>query len=208
LFLGLWRVLFYFMKCSISILLLFLLLSGCDLFSPREPEPPLDTSDPYAWKPPTSPEIVLENLSNSFPAHKPNYFLDVLSHDPAGSAAFIFLPDPGVASSQPGVFTVWGYTEEESFVAKLFQALNSEGLQRLSWELDQLSPIDDHYEISADYRISLSYSANETQLPALLGGQAILTLIQNTDLLYEVSKWQDLKSDTLSCWTDLKTLVQ
>jgi len=196
------------MKPGIFTILILLLFTGCELFRPRESEPPIGVSDPYSWRPPTSPEIVLENLSNAFPAHKLNYFLDVLSHDPESAISFEFLPDQGVASAQPGIFTDWGYTEEESFITKLFQGLHDEGLQRLTWKVDQLSPIDDRYEIIADYQLKLTYSENDSQLPTLLGGQATLTLTQNADLLFEVSKWQDLKSDTLACWSDLKTLVQ
>ncbi len=181
---------------------------GCELFTPRESEPPIGISDPYAWRPPTSPEIVLENLSNAFPAQKLNYHLDVLSHDLGSGVSFLFIPDQGVASSQPGIFDNWGYTEEESFITKLFQTLNGDGLQRLDWQIDRLSPTGDQYEIIADYQLTMSYLEGNALLPNKVSGQATLTLVQNADLLYEISTWQDLKSDTLSCWTDLKTLVQ
>lgn len=181
---------------------------GCELFTPRESDPPIDVLDPYAWMPPTSPEIVLQNLSNAFPAHKQNYHLDVLANNEEAGPRFLFFPDQGVASSQPGVFDSWGYAEEENFAAKLFQSLDEDGLQRLVWTVDQLSPIDDKYEIITDYSITLSYQDNEATLPRQLEGQATLTLVQNTDLLYEVAVWQDLKLDSLPCWSDLKTLVQ
>ena len=197
-----------FMKYLTATLVLFLLLAGCDLFTPREPEPPLNNSDPYAWRPPTSPEIVLENLSSAFPAHKLNYHLDVLSNNPEPDPTFSFFPDQGVASSQPGIFDTWGYIEEENFITKLFQALDDDGLQHLDWQVEQLSPIDDRYEIIANYQLTLSYLESRAPLPVELSGQATLTLVQNTDLLYEISTWQDLKSDTLPCWSDLKTLVQ
>lgn len=192
---------------TIILVLLFLLLS-CELFIPREADPPINTSDPYAWKPPTSPEIVLENLSSAFPAHKLNYHLDVLSHSQETDVTFSFFPDQGVASSQPGVFDAWGYTEEENFITKLFQSLDANGLQYLQWQIEQLSPIDDHFVIIANYWLSLAYQESLAPLPGELSGQATLTLVQNADLLYEISVWQDLKSDTLSCWSDLKTLVQ
>ena len=40
-----------------------------------------------------------------------------------------------------------GYSEEEKFITKLFQLLSEDGFQRLDWHEDQLSPIDDHFEI-------------------------------------------------------------
>lgn len=188
--------------------IIFLLLLGCELFTPRDPEPPINNQDPYAWLPPTSPEIVLENLANAFPANKPNYFLDALSQDQESENAFTFLPDQSVASSQPDVFTDWGYEAEESFITKLFQALESDGLQRLTWDVTELNPIDNHYKVIADYRLTLSFISNDAQLPDILAGQATLTLIQNSELLYEVSLWQDFQSDTLACWSALKAQVQ
>lgn len=196
------------MKRVISTSLLCLLLGACELFTPRDSEPPIGNSDPYAWKPPTAPEIVLENLSSAFPAHKSNYHLDALRFDPDDLSGFAFFPDQGVAVSQPGVFDAWGYDEEENFITKLFQVLNEGDLQRLVWTLVQSSSLEDRHEIIADYELVLAYTETRGDLPDQLGGQATLTLVQNTDLLYEVSVWQDFKSDTLPCWSDLKTLVQ
>ncbi|NQV50824.1 MAG: hypothetical protein HQ507_10015 [Candidatus Marinimicrobia bacterium] len=185
-----------------------MLLVGCELFTPRESEPPIDGTDPYAWLPPTSPEIVLLNLSNAFPANKVNYHLDVLANDLETEVTFMFFPDQSVASAQEGVFDNWGYEKEENFITKLFQSLNAEGLQRLEFEIEQLLPIEDHYEIVTDYQLTLSYQETQTPLPGLFKGQATLTLVQNADLLYEISVWRDYKTiDTLPCWSDLKTRV-
>jgi len=196
------------MKWFTITLLGIFLLSSCELFTPRDSETPIDVLDPYAWVPPTSPEIVLQNLANAFPAHKLNYHLDVLGNSDETGVAFTFFPDQGVASSQPGVFDNWGYAEEDNFITKLFETLSKEGLQHLEWEVKESSPIDDRYEIITDYHLTLDYGETERSLPEQLRGQATLTLIQNIDLLYEISVWQDLKSDTLPCWSDLKTLVQ
>lgn len=201
-------VYFQLMKWFVYTLFITLLLAGCELFTPREPEPPIDVLDPYAWVPPTSPEFVLQNLASALPAHKLNYHLDVLGNSDETGEAFTFFPDQGVASSQPGVFDNWGYVEEENFITKLFESLSVEGLQRLEWDIEQLSPIDDRYEIITNYQMTLSFGDSDTPLPTQLKGQATLTLVQNVDLLYEISVWQDLKSDTLPCWSDLKTLVQ
>ena len=199
---------FQLMKWFVFTLSALLFLAGCELFTPRDSEPPIDVLDPYAWVPPTSPEIVLQNLANAFPAHKLNYHLDVLGNSDETGASFTFFSDQGVASSQPGVFDNWGYVEEENFITKLFETLSQDGLQRLEWERTDFLPIDDHFEIVTDYHLTLAYGESETPLPEQLKGQATLTLVQNVDLLYEISIWQDLKSDSLPCWSDLKTLVQ
>lgn len=196
------------MKRGVIITMFFFMLSACELFTPREPDAPINISDPYAWKPPTSPEIVLENLANAFPAYKINYFLDVLSQNEESGTGFTFVADPGVASSQPGVFDVWAYPEEEKFITQLFQMLSEDGFQRLDWFEDQLNPDGDHFEIVANYQLSLAYSEGGSSLPSLLKGQATLTIIQNADLLYEISSWQDFAADSLASWTELKALVQ
>ena len=192
----------------ISIVLVLLILGSCDLFSPRDAEPPLDTTDPYAWKPPTAPEIVLENLSNAFPAGKRNYYLDVLKQPQDGDPGFQFVPDDGIASSQPGVFVSWGYAEEENFITKLFENLQDGGFQRLTWTVEQISPIGDMYEVIADYHMTLSYKAGNEALPVQLGGQSTITMAQNSELIYEIIAWEDLNADTLACWSEMKALVQ
>jgi len=184
------------------------LLIGCELFTPRESEPPIDATDPYAWLPPTAPEVVLQNLSNAFPANKTNYHLDGLSNNHETEMIFSFRPDERVRNLQPSVFEPWGYPEEENFITKLFQRLNDDGLQRLDWEIDQILPTDDQYVIVADYQLTLSYVESNETLPSQINGQATLTLVQNEDQLYEVLIWQDYKPDSLPCWSDLKTLVQ
>ncbi len=196
------------MKLWISISLVALLLASCELFTPRESEPPINNSDPYAWRPPTTPEIVLENLANAFPAHKLNYHLDVLASELEPEPSFAFFPDQSVASAQPGVFDAWGYVEEENFITKLFQSLDEDDLQHMEWQIEQISPLEDSYEIIAGYQLTLSYLATRAPLPTELKGQATLTLVRNLDLLYEVSVWQDSKTDSLHCWSDLKALVQ
>ena len=208
LILGSRRVLSLSMKRLVIISLLLALISACELFTPRDPEPPLDTLDPYAWIPPTSPEIVLQDLANAFPAHKENYHLDVLAGRSGDVATFRFFPDHSVASAQPGVFDGWGYAEEENFMIKLFEILNPEGIQDLSWSKDQVSTIEDRHEIIADYDLRLSYLENSSKYPSHFSGQIILSLVQNDDLLYQITTWQDVKSDSLPCWSELKTLIQ
>ena len=168
----------------------------------------MDSNDPYAWRPATIPEIVLENLANAFPAHKPNYHLDGLLNDPDAGLQFVFIPEVSVLESAPGIFTDWGYDQEENFITQLFQLLDANDLQKLDWTIQQSSSLEDRFEIIADYDLSLSYTGTRAPLPDQIKGQAILTLIQNTDQLYQVSIWQDFKSDTLSCWSDLKAMVQ
>jgi len=183
-------------------------LTGCELFTPRDSELPIDVLDPYAWIPPTSPEIVLQNLANAFPAHKLNYHMDVLRKADETGVAFAFFPDPDLAISEAIVFENWGYIEEETFITKLFEELDENGLQRLVWERTDFLPIEDRFEITTDYHLTLAYGESETPLPEQFRGQATLTLVQNVDLLYEISAWHDLASDTLPCWSNLKTLVQ
>ena len=193
---------------SYLLILAVLLLVQCELFTPRVPDPPLNSNDPYAWVPPTYPDAVLDNLSSAFPTLKTNYHLDCLAYAPDLSPQFTFIPDQTVASSQPDIFAKWGYLEEESFITSLFSMLAEDGLQRLTWDIQQSSSIEAQYEIIADYDLQLSFNTSKAPLPNQIQGQATLTLRQNDDLLYEILTWQDLKNDSLPSWSDLKTLVQ
>jgi len=91
---------------SWSTLILFcfamLAISGCGLFEPRTPEQP---GGGGTWVPPTTPEIVLDNLATSMKQKViANYGLNF-------TADFVFHPDPSdsiqLTATQPYTYDNW-----------------------------------------------------------------------------------------------------
>ena len=87
------------------ILLLLFTVSGCELFQPRTPQPPINNNSPYQWLQPTTWDIVLTDLELSFKALDRKYFLDVLADTTNSATGFTFIPDANTASSSGVDFT-------------------------------------------------------------------------------------------------------
>jgi hypothetical protein len=193
-----------------SLVLIFsLLVTTCDLFMPRDPEPPGGDVTPYTFKPPTSPEIVLENIAIALPAFQPDHLLNVLVAPNTTDENFVFIPDPATAEASGGLFNSWGYPEEQSFLNSLIQRLAENGLQDILWDEIQVTSIEDQTEVQANYSIQLTYTEQRGALPEQLAGETFLTLIRGDDQLYRVLVWQDedITSDSLPCWSDLKAAL-
>ncbi len=192
----------------IVIILILGTLLGCELFEPRTAEPPGNQVDPYSFQQPTTPEKVLENISNAFPASKQDYYLDVLVEGLADETGFAFDPDPAVAEGHGGLFDNWGYVEEATFITNLFQRMSESGIQNFQWSDLQLETIGDQTQIQAVYAAQLSLIQSRDPLPTHLAGRAYLTLLRGEDQLYRILTWQDLSTDTLPSWSELKASLQ
>ncbi len=186
-----------------------LLLSACELFAPRAAEPPGGEITPYSFKPPTTPELLLEDISIALPAFQADHLLKVLVEDSVAGESFRFLPDPSVAETSAGLFDDWGYLEEQDFLVALIQLLSPNGLQDFSWENTQVTTLSDQTEIQARYAVQLNFGPLRDNPPDALAGQAYLTLVRGEDQLYRVLVWQDedLPNDSMPSWSALKAAL-
>lgn len=197
-------------KTFALILTASILLSGCELFQPRDPQPPSENTSPYQWLQPTTWEIVLTDLELAFKALNQKYFLDVLADTATGEVGFVFIPDPHVAHTSGQDFTNWGYVEESQFLEAIFSRLSSDTLNTLTWfnKIETtLSP--DQMQIQADYQLHLKFkSASREAYPEHLSGQALLLIELQNNNYWQITRWQDydIPTDSLHSWTYLKTL--
>ena len=104
-----------FWSICVVFFLASVLVSGCGLFEPRTPERP---GGGGTWIPPTTPEIVLENLTNSMREKViGNYGLSFTDD-------FLFHPDPSdsieLSATQPYVYDNWNDSVEVKVAQVLF----------------------------------------------------------------------------------------
>jgi hypothetical protein len=99
--------------------LMSVLVCGCGLFEPRTPEPP---GGGGTWVPPTTPEIVLENMINSMDQKVIGNYVQNLTAD-TGSP-FVFHPDPSdsfdLSSTFAGVYDNWTRDTERIVTQTIF----------------------------------------------------------------------------------------
>jgi hypothetical protein len=98
--------------------------AGCDLFATREP-PPIDEGTEGIWEPPTSPQIVVENLERAFEAGSSSDYIRALTED------FVFRPDDAdvvqIDLERPGEgrFDNWDREVERETALAIHQSADS-----------------------------------------------------------------------------------
>lgn len=183
-----------------------ILLQGCSWFATRVPEDP--TSSGLGFKPPTTPDIVISNLQNSFTDNNAeNYvlcFTDTLINK---NLPFQFTPSGEANARYASLFANWNVNNERaaflSMVSRLEQ--NSKLLLTLSnSRFDILLP--DSAVYVSDY--ALSVPTVVTAFEKNYVGSMRLTISQIGNGLWGISRWIDSRNpgiDTsLSTWSILK----
>jgi hypothetical protein len=189
------------MKKLILIAALSVLLAGCakNPFAARESDDPITPAGTFV--PPTSPQIVLENLKLAYSELVIGNLMQTIDSN------FVFRFDyiAGVIAD-----TTWGFTAEVNLTENLFNdILLSEGARVLSVELEPRSGQDDIVLDTAatlirGYMVSISDSlGNDLER---YEGVAEFELIESSFNYWTLLVWDDyhLETDSKS-WADLKS---
>jgi hypothetical protein len=169
-------------------------ISGCDLFSPRTPDPPLEGGGNYVQ--PDTPAQVVENIRNAVAdLNAQNYrrsFAEDLQFEPTADAA----------ADDPSIWTGWGTQEEESYFRALAEAarLTTDNDLRLS-DVDETAG-DMLHTLDATYLLTINHRRPE--LPTTLQGRLVWTIEQGEDGLWRVTAWTDRALGDAAAWSDLK----
>jgi hypothetical protein len=187
------------------ILFIALTLTSCELFMTREPEPP-DTSRPV-FVPPTSPELVIQNLINAFSEKNADNYAICFADETFDGFPFVFQPASDASSSFPGVFTVWDINSERRY----FESVSLSIAEGVSPEL-QISTIFPNYLkpdsaiLVTDYRIRLNHQRQD--IPQNYSGTLQFTFRTKSGGLWCISDWYDTpptQSDTTAgSWSLIK----
>lgn len=168
--------------------------SGCELFSPRTPDPPLEGGGTYLQ--PDTPSQVVENIQNAVAElNAQNYrrsFADDLRFEPTAAAE----------ASDPSIWTGWGDQEEESYFRALVEAarLTADNELRLN-DVDETAG-DMQHTLDATYLLTINHRRDD--LPKTLQGRLVWTIEQGGDGLWRVTRWTDRSLDDAASWSDLK----
>ena len=203
------------MRTRVIFLILFLLLSGCGLFSTRVPEQP-DTSNTFIWTPTTTVDYLLNNFIGTVQLlDASNYervFISTIdSTGGSGSKNFTFVPMPGLDQSSKSVFTGWTAQSEQAWLAKLKSLLPAKSQISLLLSNEAIDQTSNTANISADYTISIPVSGSSTVIPSVVQGsfqmQALLVTTEQGTKEWRIVSWSDFQPKTNngnSTWTNLK----
>jgi hypothetical protein len=198
-------------------LLLFVVASGCDIFSTRTPEDP-NTSNTFIWTPANSPQDVLNNLIGTMrDVDAVNYVkLFVQDGDSAvtgSTAKYRFVPRPDLDPSTLSLFTGWNVESERSYLSRLRSELESQLQKSPHITLTLTNPSfdinGDNATVNAEYALSLPVEQVSGVRSPVTGTmtlelQHVNTVQSSTE--WRIATWSDIPTSSTksSAWTDLK----
>ncbi|MFA6619334.1 MAG: hypothetical protein WCT23_09735 [Candidatus Neomarinimicrobiota bacterium] len=169
------------MKRSIIPAALFAMLLSCSLFDPRDPEDP--SGGGVLWQTPTSPDIVVENITSALNGKSVLYF-DCLDD------AFLFYADTSDIDDYPTMnFTDWTRAVENLTVGQIYSAVPDDSLEAV------FTPVSSSPDPPAPEDSVVIYRQYTILTPGAQYGVAFgiaeLHMVESEDGLWSVRSWHD-----------------
>ena len=172
-----------------------ILMVAC--FNERSPEKPAEGTD---WVSPTEISILMDNLSRNLSTLNLNNYRRCLA-----SEKFSFLADPTLAANNQGLFGTWNWDKENQFFNNLNRAAQpvsqNNSLVFSNIRNNNFGP--DSVEVTADYQLSV-YHQDTAFKTVNFRGLASFQIKRNTQNEWQIVKWQDNKTGTGTCITELR----
>ncbi|NND71600.1 MAG: hypothetical protein HKN43_08475 [Rhodothermales bacterium] len=183
-------------KCITRVLTVLVLISGsgCDIFSTRTPEPPIDTQGRFIQ--PDTPEQVIQNIQNAIQD------LNTQNYRRSLGSNFSFQPT-ATAEARDAIWSGWSQTEEEQYFSTIAASISQSGTQRLELNDQTFTLIDDSRSV-LDATYVLVFPHNRSSFPQTVQGRLSWQIERSSDGLWYILNWIDSEIGSESSWSDLK----
>ncbi len=190
------------MKTYIAFALTLLFFSGCDIFDTRPAERPVTSRSSFEF--PASPDIVVQNLTNSLLEKNSQDYLACLADSNYITKSFSFVPSSGTGSVYPALVSDWSVKSEEQYFKNIVVKLTADQGMTLTLSNEKYYQGVDSTVYTADYTIQLPQSAVFTN--SHFQGSLSFTMMMDSRSEWVITRWIDVKSPTELCWSDMKGL--
>lgn len=183
------------------IFLFFLIISfsGCDLFNTRTPERPDQPRSNY--KSAVTPEILLENFTNSLSEKNVQNYLNCFSDSSFSGKEYQFIPSAGSSSLYPVLLDGWSKKNEEQYFNNLISRISQDLPITLTRNNENSTIFGDSIVYTASYFLVVPHNDD---IPKNYEGELQFNLIRDSRQVWTISLWQDIKSSETSSWSELK----
>ncbi|MBV6477819.1 MAG: hypothetical protein HGGPFJEG_00563 [Ignavibacteria bacterium] len=179
---------------------LLIFIAGCGLFETRSVEPPSQPRSTFTQ--PTSPDIVLANLSFAVAEKNLDNYIRCLVDTNFSERRFRYFPDARSQSNYP-VFLSWSIANERSYYSNLLSFTNESASSNLFLSNTSFNTGLDSAIIDAEYL--LVFDHNKQNVAKITKGN--LRFIMGTDQrgLWSIHGWYDfLNNENDTTWSVLK----
>jgi len=183
---------------------ILLLVSGCDFFSTREPEPPLNRQS--SWLIPLDGQQTLENLQASVYEQHLENFMRSLADTAFSDEPYSFTPDAETGAEYAALFTHWSRQSEEAAMQQVFTLAASTGDVHLVLTPDaEEHPSANLMVWNGRYKLELTHTAES--LPSVYEGHVIWHLTPDSRGHWVIVKWFDVAAKNRVSWSRLKAAL-
>jgi hypothetical protein len=177
-----------------------LMLQGCGLFDTRNPEEPSQSSSDF--RPPTVPEVVIENLRNAIAQKNIENYINCLADPVRTGREYEFVPSPEAGAQYPSVFTSWSFGDERTYFQNLIAKARANGFAQL--HLTPRSSVVTADSVVYNYDYILTFEHTETGFESMARGNLQFSLAPDNTNFWSIHRWSDFKTGDNITWSQFK----
>lgn len=173
------------------------LFNGCGIFDTRDPESPVTIRSTFV--PPTTPELVVENLSFSIQEKNSVNYNKCLT-----DGQYEYVPDSKSLHNYGEIFSNWNKSSERRYIDNLIAATNATATSVLFLDNDEITLItSDSAVYTAEYVVVFQH--NRSNVPKSAKGNISLYLSTDDDNLFSIKRWEDFRqNDNDFTWSEFR----
>ena len=189
------------MNKIISIILIALSFTACDLFTTRNAENPDQTRSNF--QPPVEPAIVIENLKNSLSDKNVQNYISCFVDTIFADQSYNFSAS-SEALTRFDVFLQWGLNEERRYFTSIINKVPTDFPISLTLSDQNYSSLSgDSLIYSATYFLNLPVQSGDP-FPQNYAGSLQFNMLRDSRSEWVIYFWKDTKSESLPSWSELK----
>lgn len=188
------------MKVLKIILLSFLILSGCDIFSTRDAESPTipRSNLPQAFE----RDTLISNFIASYRIKSVFDYLNCFSDSNFTGKRFTFIASSEAASQYPSLTQGWDLNSEEIYFKNIIAATQEDVPITLILSNPNFSQQGDSIIYTASYSLTVPFM--DQQIENNYRGDLIFYMLRDNNLIWRIYFWQDFKSGDFQSWSEIK----
>lgn len=187
------------MKRIISILFVIYFAHALYSCALRDAESPVTSRTTFI--PPTSPDIVIVNLSFSVIEKDLNNYMQCFTDSNYSARRYSYVPDVASGIQYP-IFRFWTLTNEKSYYQSLLSLTDPNATSNLFLSNQTMEQFSDTAFFDADYLLRVDHQ--KVTVPKTLKGKLRFFLSSDSRNLWSIHKWIDIQTNNDTTWSVLK----
>lgn len=183
-----------------ALLPLLIAVTGCELFSTRDPASPLTNSSTFI--PATSADIVIQNLKSAIAEKNTVNYLRCLVDTLNSSRTFQFIPTAASAGRYAATFASWSMASEQAYFSSLVAHTQPSAASVLALNGTFTVLASDSAIYDGDYQCTFQHGVSG--VPESVRGNLQFIIGVDKNSTWGITRWIDHPIGSEPSWSELK----